>query len=67
LFVATLLEARTKLKIAENTSDLSTSEERYNVKTTKSILKISDPPLYSPKISTEGKYYHYILISYYSN
>ncbi|KAF0693336.1 Uncharacterized protein FWK35_00037077, partial [Aphis craccivora] len=51
--ITTLLEARTKLKIAENTSDLSTSEERYNVKTTKSILKISDPPLYSPKISTE--------------
>ncbi|KAF0684583.1 Uncharacterized protein FWK35_00033819 [Aphis craccivora] len=47
MLLSTLLEARTKLKIAENTSDLSTADECYTVKRTRNISKIPDPPIYS--------------------
>jgi len=38
-----------KLKIAENTSDLSTAEECYTKRRTQNISKIPGPPIYLSK------------------
>lgn len=51
-FLETLQKARTKLKTAEYTSDLSTTEEVSYRKKIKRRSTIPDPPKYSSMVSS---------------
>jgi len=62
----TLQEARSKLKIAEIKSDLSTEEDdnRYKRKKFKNKLPVPDPPTYSSTKYIEGNKFNNLIITY---